>query len=394
MLFVSTLLVLTGCNVEPEDSPETNNEEAGTNQPTPNVVSENQLGDNYYLPALSPEGTYEPSNNRGITLRMNSGLNIGIFEKDLIRLSQDAFSTSDYYIKEGQMLTSEMVTNWLGRAAEIPTENEEGERSEEAIARDEFLQGLNPTQSPDFNPESGVYDHEARVPNYLESILEFDFYQNSEAENPSGLSIGLAMNTMDYYQDDEYRQFEQEISPEVALEQGQAMANEIVSRLRTVEGLGEIPIMVGIYEQSARDDLAGGVYVATGESLNGSTAIDSWNMLNEERLIFPLEGSNSAEGNAFANFKSEVESYFPNLSGITGRAHYIDEQLVNLSINIMTQFYGEQEIISFAQYLKQSAGTYLPMDLNVEILVESPGNMEAFLKKDRTDSDYFSYVFD
>lgn len=161
-----------------------------------------------------------------------------------------------------------------------------------------------------------------------------------------------------------------------------------------MEGLENLPIQISIYEQSSRDDLGGGVYVAIGESLNGSSSIDNWETLDEERLIFPLEGSNSAEGNAFANFKSEIESFFPNLSGVTGRAHYIDEQLVSLSISVMTQFYGEQEIISFTQYLNQAALTYLPMALDVEIIVESPGNIEAFLKKSQTETEYFSYVFD
>jgi len=203
------------------------------------------------------------------------------------------------------------------------------------------------------------------------------------------------MNSVDYYQTElGGPTLEQEVSSEEALEQGQQMADTIVSRIREVEELANIPIMIGIYEQSARDDLAGGVYVARGTSNNGSTSIDNWDMLNEERMIFPLEGSDSAEGNAFANFQSEVESFFPNISGITGRAHYIDDGLDSLSIQIMTQFYGEAEMIAYTQYLKQSATTYLPTDLDVEIIVESPDSVEAFLKKERVDSEYFSYVFD
>lgn len=392
ILLIATLLVLTGCNVEPDSALEGTNNEPTTNQAQSNVVSQNQLGDTFYRPVLTQGESYQTSNSRGITLRLNSGLNIALFEKDLIRLSQELFPTSEYFIKEGQALSNETITGWLGREP-VVEEDEESEETETEEATEEVTEqsginqeGLNPPQS------SGG----ERVPNYLNSILEFDFYHESElnAENPSGISIGLAMNTVDYYSDEEYRRFEQEISPEVALEQGQRMANEIVSRMRTQEGLENIPIRVGIYEQSSRDDLAGGVYVAVGESLNGATSIDSWETLNEERLIFPLEGSNSAEGNAFANFKSEIESFFPNLSGVTGRAHYIDEQLISLSISVMTQFYGEQEMISFTQYLKQAALTYLPMELDVEIIVESPGNMEAFLKKTRTETDYFSYVFD
>src|SRR5699024_9039577 len=98
-------------------------------------------------------------------------------------------------------------------------------------------------------------------------------------------------------------------------------------------------------------------YVATGVSDNGSTAVQGWNAVNEKRLVFPLEGRDSAEWNAFSNFQSEVESFFPNLSGMTGEAHYIGESLEQLTINIMTQFYGEAEIIAFTQYLQQSATT-------------------------------------
>ena len=403
ILLITTLLVLTGCNVEPDTSGEGINDETAANQSQSNVVSQNQLGDGFYRPVLTQDESYQTSNSRGITLRLNSGLNIALFEKDLIRLSQDSYPTSEYFVKEGQVLSSETVTNWLRRASSVNLEEEvreelaeQAEESEVEFSEEEIVakieerrtvEGLNPRQSG---------DREDRVPNYLNSILELDFYHESDlnADRPSGISIGLAMNTVDYYSDEEYRRFEQDISPEVALQQGQNIADEIVWRMRRMEGLAEIPIQISIYEQSSRDDLAGGVYVAVGESLNGSTSINNWETLNEERLIFPLEGSNSAEGNAFANFKSEIESFFPNLSGVTGRAHYMDEQLVSLSINVMTQFYGEQEIISFTQYLNQAALTYLPMGLDVEIIVESPGNIEAFLKKDQTETEYFSYVFD
>lgn len=389
--------------MDPETTSEDSTAQPPANESQTNVVSQNQLGDGFYRPVLTQDESYQPSNSRGITLRLNSGLNLSLFEKDLIRLSQENFSTSEYFIKEGQVLSSDTVSNWLSRSSGQDIEEEVREElakqakdfnveftEEEILAEIEerkAAEGLNPTQSG-----SG----EDRVPNYLNSILEFDFYHESDvnAEIPAGISIGLAMNTVDYYSDEEYRRFEQDISPEVALQQGKDMANEILWRMRRMDGLENIPIQISLYEQSSRDDLAGGMYVVTGESLNGATSIDNWESLNEERLIFPLEGSNSAEGNAFANFKSEIESFFPNLSGVTGRAHYIEDQLISLTIHVMTQFYGEQEIISFVQYLNQAALTYLPMALDVEIIVESPGNVEAFLKKNRTETDYFSYVFD
>lgn len=362
---------LSACNLTNEEStnPENPDETNENIQNNTNVVTRNQLGAEFYRPALDENGRYQISNNRGITLSLNSGINISLFEKDLMRLSQEEFPTDNHFIQEGQNLPENLVKSWLARESEDNPE------------------GLNP-------PDSG--DGDDRVPRYLNSILEFDFFTESDnGLQLAGMSIGLALNTVDYYQAEQFGPtLAQEIPAEEVLNQGQSIANELLAQIRQIEGLENIPIMIGLYEQSAQDDLAGGVYIAQGSSANGSTTIDNWNMLNEDRMIFPLEGSDSAEGNAFANFQSEVESFFPNISGITGRAHYIDNSLTTLSINIMTQFYGEGEMVAYTQYLKQSATTYLPGDLDIEIIVESPGNVEAFLKKDRTDSEYFSYVFD
>lgn len=380
------LVLLSACGGDlTNEISETENQEETVEktQTNENIVQQNQLGEEYYNFVLDENGNYATSNSRGITLSLNSGINIRLFEKDLLRFSQQKFSTDQYFIMEGQLLDNNLVRSWLRRL------DPEAEGNP-------LYAGLNPAQDDDFyNEETEAYNHSARIPNYLNSILELDFYRETEdGVELAGLTIGLAMNTVEYYQDNDYTQFEQPIAPEVALKQGQNIGNEIVARLREMEGLENIPIMVAIYEQTAQDDLAGGVYKALGTSTNGATSISSWETLNEERLVFPLEGSSSAEGNAFANFQSEVEYYFPNLSGVTGRAHYVNNQLVDLKIDIMTQFYGETEMISFTQYLKQSALTFLPADIDVEINVQSSTGMEAFLKKERTDAEYFAYVFD
>lgn len=370
-MVTSMLLLLSGCifDVNQEET------DADENQPTEkvenetNVVSRNQLGQNYYRPALDEEGRYQTSKNRGVTLILNSGINISLFEKDLIRLSQDVYPTENHFIQEGQYLPEGLIRSWLGRESENNPE------------------GLNPL-------EEGEGDD--RVPRYLNSILELDFYEEvDEGSTLAGLSIGLALNSVDYYPAYQYGPtLEQKIPEDVMLAEGKNIANELVERIRAIEELETIPLMVSLYKQAPRDHLAGGVNVAKGMSTGGSTAVESWETLNEERLIFPLQGQASAEGNAFANFQSEVEAFFPNISGITGRAHYIDEKLDSLKINIMTQFYGETEMVSYTQYLKQSASTYLPADLDIEIIVESPAGVEAFLEKSRSQVEYYSYVFD
>lgn len=369
------VLFLVSCGILPDpidpDEEVQEGEEGASEEDTaeedPNIV-EIQVDADYYRPVITEEGTYEVSQNRGVTTRLNSNINIKLFEDDLMRLSQEHFPTDNHFFQEGQFLPSNLAQSWLQRRSE---DNEEG-----------------------LNPEASG-EGDSRTPEYLESILEHNYYvQTDDGLQLAGVSIGLALNSVDYYQTEQFGPTsEQEIDQAEMIEQGQQIADEVVSRMREIEGLGEVPIMVGLYEQAAQDDLAGGVYVMRGISENGAGSVSGWEELNEERLIFPLEGMESAEGNAFANFQSEVENFFPNLSGITGRAHRINEGLASLEIDIMTQFYGKGEMIAFTQYLNETATNFLPDNVAIEIKVESLNGIEAFLQREADEDEFNAHIF-
>lgn len=368
-------LFLASCDflpepVDPDEQTVQEGEEGGeeTGEEDPNIV-EIQVDSDYYRPVISEEGMYETSQNRGITTRLNSNINIKLFEGDLMRLSQEHFSTEDHFFQEGQFLPGNLAQSWLARESE---DNEEG-----------------------LNPPSTGDEGDDRTPNYLESILEHNFYVQTDNElELAGISIGLALNSVDYYQSEQFGPTEtQDIDQSEMIEEGQRMADEIVSRMRDMEGLGEVPIMVGLYEQAPQDNLAGGVYVMRGISENGAGSVSGWEDLIEERVIFPLEGMESAEGNAFANFQSEVENFFPNLSGITGRAHRVNDALASLEIDIMTQFYGKGEMIAFTQYLNETATNFLPDNVAIEIKVESLNGIEAFLQREAGEDEFNAHIF-
>lgn len=380
----SVTLLLASCDVLPdpvgpdEETTEENDENtAQTTEDGDTVIIESRIDSDYYRPVITEEGTYAPSLNRGITRELNSNVNIKTFEEDLMRLSQRYFSTEDHFFQEGQFLPAGTVDSWLQRSREL---------TEEEIDDGEENLGLNPE-------DNGSTDPETRNPNYLSSVLEQDYYTQSEdGMELAGLSVGLALNSVDYYGDQ--GQDIQEIPREELLEEGKRIADEVISRMREIEGLETVPITVGLYEQSTRDDFAGGVYISQGISEEGATSVSDWEAINEDRLVFPIEGMQSAEGNQFANFKSEVEKFFPNLSGVTGIAHYMDDNLATLQIEIVTQFYGKGEIIAFTQYLNQAANSYLAESLPIEIKVESLNGVEAFLNRESGETEFDIHVFD
>ncbi|MER2063168.1 MAG: CamS family sex pheromone protein [Alkalibacterium sp.] len=394
-LLIAQALFLAACDrtSETTDTDEVNQQENQTEE-TANQLDEEeattieeQVDADYYRPVITEDGTYAPSQNRGVTLSLNSNVNIRTFEVDLMRHSQTYFPTEDHFFQEGQYLSSELVNNWLRRET-VPEENEEDdETSGEEI--DEQMQGLNPPQVTD-DPTSPD-----RVPNILNSILEQNYYvQTEDGLELSGVSIGLALNSVDYFKDAPFgNDMQQEIPREDVLEHGQRMADEVASRIRNIEGLEDVPVMIGLFEQSTQDDLAPGTFVAEGLVENGEASVSDWNIINEDRVIFPLERTQSAEGNNFANFRSEVEGFFPNVSGVTGLGHYIEDQLVNLEITITTQFYGKGEIIAFTQFLNEAGKTYLPSNIAIQINVESLNGMESYLNREVDQEDYDVYIF-
>lgn len=374
------LLLLTGstflaaaCGISPGDG--TAQENATQNEETSNAdgeqqdIVESQVNDEYYRPVIT-EGAYQPSQSRGITLRLNSNVNLESFESGLMRLSQKYFPTEDHFFQEGQFLPSGTVTHWLQRESE------------------NYPEGLNPE-------DNGKVEEDERNPIYLQTLLEQDYYvQTDEGLELAGISIGLGMNKIDYYRKEQFGSiFESEISRKELLEQGQRMADEIVSRMRSMEEIPDVPIVVGIFEQSPSDDLAGGVYIAESSAPAGSDSVSGWTQLNHRKAVFPLAGTESNEGNSFANFKSEVESFFPNLSGVVGIASYVDDQLIDMSINITTQFYGEGEMIAFTQFVNDAAETYLPLNIPIEITIDSIDGVEAFLFRETGSNEFKGHIF-
>lgn len=359
---VASCLFLAACGA-PEKSTKPQSEE----EKISDTVITGDTNDRYYRPLLDENGQYKMSKNRGITTEMNSPTNMSLIEKDLARLSQEEFDTEDYLIQEGQYLPPDLVSTWLGRESKDNPD------------------GLNPEQG-------GKGDN--RAPNYISTIVEYDLYKKTkDGVKLAGIAIGLGMNSVDYYPEYQYGPIlEQEISRQEVMKNGKDMANTVIARTRQIDGAETVPILIGVFEQSARDDLGGGVFLTVGKSENGDPKVASWNNLNEKRLIFPLEGDNTAEENAFSNFKSEIENFFPNVSGVTGQAHYVDDALVEMKINITPHFYGRVELISFTQLIHQAASNFLPKEGSTEIVVESLNGIEAILIRHAGEKDYQSYV--
>ena len=328
----------------------------------------NQLSNNFYR-ALITNGKYEVSQNRGATLSLNTGFNLKNFETGLIDLSRSVFPTNQYFFREGQIIDAETTAKWIARKS------------------DKNPDGLNPADNGDTSPTG-------RAPIYLAQILEQDYMIQTENNfELGGISIGIAMNSVDYYTNDG-KDAETEISNEVMIEQAKAIANTILTRLRQNDALKAVPIVFGVFRQTSKDDIGGGVYVLEATSVEG-TEITNWSNVNQKVVVLPLVNESATEeSTAFENFRTEVQNFFPNLSGVTARVMYQDNVAKKMVVNIMTQFYGESEIIALAQHVTDVANKYLPKTTPVEVRISSINGMEAFLLQDMSQGVFTYHIFD
>ena len=364
----ATVFLLSACS-DPTGEGTTTDPANTTGKTTKTTTTSHQLSNDYYKTVVN-NGSYQISKTRGSTLGLNSNFNLKAFETGLMSLSQLHFDTDNYYFQEGQYITDKMANSWLKRYSE------------------ENKKGLNPE-------DNGKKEPTERNPYYLNSILEQDYMIKKDDKYAlGGISIGLSMNKIDYYQKVEFgADYETKISRDELVKQGKVMADKIVQQLREIDGVGNVPIAVGIFEQTPKDSLAGGSFILEAVSEKGTTKVGDWKALNQKKVIFPLVEETSNELSNFENFKAEVENFFPNLSGVTAEASYTDDQLVKMKITINTQFYGESEIIGFTQYVADKATTFLPPNIPIEITIGSINGTESFMARKTGETKFYTHIF-
>ena len=195
LLGLASVISLAACaDVTRANQPSTNTNKDSNTKVVQSTT--NQLSNNFYR-ALITNGKYEVSQNRGATLSLNTGFNLKNFETGLIDLSRSVFPTNQYFFREGQIIDAETTAKWIARKS------------------DKNPDGLNPADNGDTSPTG-------RAPIYLAQILEQDYMIQTENNfELGGISIGIAMNSVDYYTNDG-KDAETEISNEAMIEQAKA----------------------------------------------------------------------------------------------------------------------------------------------------------------------------
>jgi len=383
---VSIVLLLAACapNFQKEDQI-VQEEDAETNEKA--IIPKYKISDDYYRTFMP----FEPGEARGLVVNnLNTRYDIHEFETGLLRIAQNTFDTNKYVFKEGQYLDSSTVSAWLNRKFTDEQLKDRDMKAEDNV-------GLNPV-----DPGSGDIDkRNEENPIYLAHILEHNYLEavggKEDTYKLGGVVIGLAMNSIHYYQKEAYgATYETDISHAELEAEGKKIAQEVIKRLRNMDELKEVPITIALFEQKSRSSVVPGNFFAFAEVGKGSAEVGGWQEVKEKYVLFPSDSAlqNHREDMTwFQNFKQDVEEYFPNFNGVVGKGFYLDDQLQTLSISIPIQFYGKSEAIGFTQYVTGLVMEHFPSYVAVEVNVSSVYGQEAVIVRNPNQDEPFVHVY-
>ncbi|OTN76285.1 hypothetical protein A5886_001362 [Enterococcus sp. 8G7_MSG3316] len=359
LFVVAVCLILSGCG---------NLEKGITNIDQGDVTTGGNITtgriDQGVYQAVMTEGKYQTSAARKLNAeKLNNGFNQTNFENGLLRLCYDTFSVDDHYFQEGQYIAADIIKNWLKRGTD-----------------DQDSQGLNPASEDE--------------PIIFQQLMEHNFLKE-DGKTLGGISLGFAFNSV-YYGSEETMT----ISRDTLMANALKTVNTVLTYVRQIDGLSSVPIVIGLFEQSAKNDTAGGNYIYQAVSTDGGTTIDQFEPVNEAHLILPVASgtANAATDDGlnskFITFRDAIISFFPDLAGVSGKVYYVNDQVQKLVITIDSNYYSKTEVTSFTQYAgKQVETVFSDVPGVIEVQIGSISGQQAFLSRDADGETISSFVF-
>lgn len=390
LVIVGLSLVLVGCGPD-DNEPSSSKENTSTQNDVKQIATDkNVQGDNYRT--ILP---FKESQARGLTQEnMANTYNGEDFETGLLNISKQVFPTDDYLYQDGQFLDKKTIQAYLEPKLTKSELDKMSDKEKEDRKATENL-GLNPSVHGGTDEEKIAKNS----PQVLSNILEQNFYDNGDTSGKKlkGMTIGLAMNQVYYYQKEKYGEtFSVDLDKKKVEKQGQEMAEEMLSRLRENEKLKDIPITFAIYMQSGKDQITPGAFVSYATSEENGEALKEWNTVNEQTVLVPSREAadlNEQFNSNFRDFNHSLQSYFTNFTQAVGKAKFKDKKLQSLTVDLPIDYYGKAELIGITQYVTQLAEKDFGDVEEYEIHIKDGNESRALITKTKDDKEPKVHIY-
>ncbi|MGN4753518.1 CamS family sex pheromone protein [Bacillus cereus group sp. MYBK220-1] len=344
------------------------------------VVPKYAISDEYYKTTIPFDG----GKARGLVVQgLNSRLDIDEFETGLMRIAKESFSTKDNFLKGGKALDTQTIQMLVKRKRTDAEQKElEDKLKKDAVKFPNI--GLNPALG---TGSESLEVKNKKNPIYISNILEHDYYvkKGDNGEERVGMVVGLAMNSVQYFNEEHGYPREAAIPDEKMLAEGKKMAQEILKVIHQKEPESKnIPITFAIYRQAPKSSLVPGNFVSYANAEKGSETVEDWKQINEKYYLFPSEQAktdNKREDLArVSNFKAKLSDYFQgDYTAVIGTGMYRDDELREMKLDIPVQFNGKAEIVGFTQYVAGLVMEYFPNYMKVQVTIKSVERPEAII---------------
>ncbi|MFJ5764300.1 CamS family sex pheromone protein [Lysinibacillus sp. NPDC093210] len=344
LLLISPLFFLAACS----DNEDDNNKEK------------------MYISSIQKKETFEIQQPaklnvaRGLIVsNMNNTLNINEIEKGLMNLSVNYFSPNSFYMQEGQYLDKNMINQWLAR------------KTEEGL-------GLNP---PIENSTGNVLEDEKANPLILSHVLEQN-YINKKSGKIEGISLAISLN--EYYDirvsDDKGLIYTDQVKVDNNDDDvndvgnyGKKIAETIVKDIRKNEAMPNVPIYLTLYQESNKNDILPGVFLADTFIAESKDRIDKWTEIDKKDYTFPSDALYSLDQdtyNKLLSFKEEIQKNFKHLNPKAfGKLRYEDGKLADIKIEVHTPLINDTELIGLLQFISTKLNSilfdYVPVTIRI-----------------------------
>ncbi|OJD61224.1 CamS family sex pheromone protein [Bacillus sp. NH11B] len=375
---LSLSLLVSGCSMGSNKDEKTVEKSGKAKEQA--VISKYSISDEYYKTTFP----FDPGSARGLVGQsLNNRLDIDEFETGLMRIAKESFSTKDYFFKGGDVLDTQTIQMLVKRKRTDAQQKElEDKLKKDAVKFPNI--GLNPALG---EGSESLEVKNTKNPMYISNILEHDYYlQNGDkGTEPDGVVVGLAMNSVHYYEEEHGYPREAKIEQEKMLAEGKKMAQEILKVMQQKRpGIKDVPVTFAIYRQGPQSSLVPGNFVSYAKVEKGSETVEDWKPINEKYYLFPSEqakADNKREDLArVSNFKSKLSEYFQgDYTAIIGTGMYRDDELKEMKLDIPVQFNGKAEVIGFTQYVAGLVMEYFPNYMKVQVTIKSVERPEAII---------------
>ena len=290
-----------------------------------------------------------------INYMVSNNYDVDNIESRLMDLSTKYFKISNYYYQAGQFLDVNSIK--------------------------ELLNKLNPNSKinldgVDLNPKYISYIHEQ---NYLD-----------KNGNLVGVSIGLALNRYQSYQNSYGSTLYKEISEEEVIKYAKDKIPEILEYLREIEEFKNIRIIIGLYVNASPNSILPGSYKYLGITSDNSISFHgvdySYYYLDSATLM----QRNADVYNSFKDFQKQI-----NLDNIyiSGYGLFDENNLVNASITITSDYLNKDKLIYLEEIISKALNNCFQIKAVFTVYIKVNNQIIGMVRKDNNNQ-IFNYILE